>query len=406
MVKNRSVLRDSVEIVKEMRYEYEILKMTSIQLSKKYGVSIATVISILRDAGTNIRNISQSRKLAWDKQDRYKYKIDKDWLKDKYINCHRPICDIAKEIGCDASVVSDRLRLFNIQLRDKKEVAQLVDRSCKDMSVLYNGKIKKNGGTLDKIRITYDEIYDKYVVKGRGISDICKDYHCNPRTIVNKLNKYGIKMRNIQESHNMDVYCRRLSERAKNENIEHDKMPEYPKEGDMINGELINKHATHIWHECPQCHIGKWIKLAHFKKARTNGLCNKCCKHDEITISKIIKANLLRPTCPESEVLNMLDVMYPNEWKYTGDGDVIIGCKNPDIININGYKAVIEINGTYWHSKKCTDECPLLHELDRIEHYKQYGYKTLVIWEHELKHKDKVIKKIQDFYSEISKSHH
>lgn len=109
-----------------------------------------------------------------------------------------------------------------------------------------------------------------------------------------------------------------------------------------------------------------------------------------------------RPTKPEIVVIDILNKLYPNEWKYVGDGEIIIEGKNPDIININGKKAIIEIFGNYWHSLEVRKECPLIHELSRIDLYAKYGYKTLVVWQHELKDEGSAVKKIKDFCAIMS----
>lgn len=95
------------------------------------------------------------------------------------------------------------------------------------------------------------------------------------------------------------------------------------------------------------------------------------------------------PTKPESTIFSILNDLYPNEWKFVGDGAVVIAGKNPDFINVNGKKQLVECFGDYWHK----GEDPQ----DRINVFKPYGYDTLVIWESELKEIDLVIKKIQNF---------
>lgn len=63
-------------------------------------------------------------------------------------------------------------------------------------------------------------------------------------------------------------------------------------------------------------------------------------------------------------------------YKYVGDGQFILAGKCPDFINTNGQKKLIELYGDYWH--KGEDPQP------RIDLFKQYGYETLIVWEHEL----------------------
>jgi len=93
----------------------------------------------------------------------------------------------------------------------------------------------------------------------------------------------------------------------------------------------------------------------------------------------------LKPTKLELALSELLS----EEWKYVGDNEVIIGCKNPDFINVNGQKKLIEVFGRYWHTEE--------DESVRIKHFKQYGFKTLIIWEEELQNKEDLLVKIEEF---------
>lgn len=85
---------------------------------------------------------------------------------------------------------------------------------------------------------------------------------------------------------------------------------------------------------------------------------------------------------PESKLFALLQDNWPGEWKYVGNGEVRLGRKNPDFININGKKLIIEMFGDYWHRN---------HDpKDKENHYSKYGFKTLVIWEKELENIDLV----------------
>lgn len=105
----------------------------------------------------------------------------------------------------------------------------------------------------------------------------------------------------------------------------------------------------------------------------------------------------LRPTKPEKVVQKILNNLFPEEWKYVGDGSILIGFKNPDFMNVNGQKKVIEMFGDYWHSKKVTGKTKKQEENQRIKHFAGYGYKTLIIWERELRDMKKVCNKITRF---------
>lgn len=105
----------------------------------------------------------------------------------------------------------------------------------------------------------------------------------------------------------------------------------------------------------------------------------------------------ISPNKPETSVLDILNSVYPGDWKFVGDGQVIIGGLNPDIININGKKLIIEIFGDYWHKQIVK---PYRVNIERIAVYAKYGYRTLVIWEHEIKDTLTLTERIRAFIHE------
>jgi very-short-patch-repair endonuclease len=99
----------------------------------------------------------------------------------------------------------------------------------------------------------------------------------------------------------------------------------------------------------------------------------------------------IRPNKSENKLLLILSELCPNEWKYVGNGDFIINGKNPDFVNVNGKKLIIELFGDYWHKGQDPN--------DRIEIFKPFGFDTLVIWEKELKEIEILKAKIRNFMS-------
>jgi NUMOD3 motif-containing protein len=97
----------------------------------------------------------------------------------------------------------------------------------------------------------------------------------------------------------------------------------------------------------------------------------------------------LRPNKPEKLLLKLLNRLYPNEWRYTGDFSFTINGKAPDFANINGQKKLIEFFGSYWHEGDDPQ--------DRIDVFKPFGFDTLVIWENEMKNMDAVVERIHAF---------
>lgn len=97
-----------------------------------------------------------------------------------------------------------------------------------------------------------------------------------------------------------------------------------------------------------------------------------------------------RPNKIES---TLIDIMDRNDlpFKYVGDGDFILGGKCPDFLNVNGKKQLIELFGAHWH--------PIFDIARRKEHFGQYGFQTLIIWEDELKvlPEADIVKRIRKF---------
>lgn len=116
---------------------------------------------------------------------------------------------------------------------------------------------------------------------------------------------------------------------------------------------------------------------------------------------KLMFDNLdIRPTKPEIKMIEILKTLFPNEYRYVGDGSVLIGYKNPDFININNQKKIIEIYGNYWHSKERTGRTKRQEENQRTKHFAKYGFQTLIVWERELKDMRQLEKKILEFHNE------
>lgn len=99
----------------------------------------------------------------------------------------------------------------------------------------------------------------------------------------------------------------------------------------------------------------------------------------------------ISPNIPEKELIAIFERLNL-PFRYVGGGEVWLGNRNPDFINANGKKQIIELFGVYWHS--------LFDEAQRKEHYKQYGFNCLVIWEDELAALSKVQRKIKRFTRE------
>lgn len=100
-----------------------------------------------------------------------------------------------------------------------------------------------------------------------------------------------------------------------------------------------------------------------------------------------------RPNESELQLQSILDEHFPGEWAYTGDGSTWIGRKNPDFLNNNGRKQVIEMFGVFWHSE---DEVEPL-----VAYYKSFGFDCLIIWECDVYSEAEVLKRVKEYRNEL-----
>lgn len=144
--------------------------------------------------------------------------------------------------------------------------------------------------------------------------------------------------------------------------------------------------------------IEQW-KNPEFRKNRRKQLIEQWKDPDyrDRAVRAIMKGNSIKPNKPEKLLITFLNHILPNEYRYVGDGQFILSGKCPDFLNINGKKKLIELFGNYWHSKKITGIKPKQHEEERINHFQQFGFDTLIIWERELKNLNKVANQITQF---------
>lgn len=108
----------------------------------------------------------------------------------------------------------------------------------------------------------------------------------------------------------------------------------------------------------------------------------------ETQVRAVLKGLNKKPNKPEQHLITLIEANHL-PFKYVGDGEFILGSRCPDFLNTNGKKQLIELFGTYWH--------PIFDVAERTEHFRNYGFSLLTIWEDELADEAKVLKKIKSF---------
>lgn len=111
-------------------------------------------------------------------------------------------------------------------------------------------------------------------------------------------------------------------------------------------------------------------------------------KKDE-WVRNILRAKAMPMSSAEVKLQTVLDRFYPGEWKYVGDGTLIIAGKCPDFINVNGLKKIIEVFSDYFHRGQ--------NPQNRIDAFKPFGYETLVLWTKDVRSMKRLKPKLEEF---------
>lgn len=114
-------------------------------------------------------------------------------------------------------------------------------------------------------------------------------------------------------------------------------------------------------------------------------------------VSKLLARLQIKPTKIEKQLDSILQKYFPSQWKYVGDGTLMIGRYNPDFANCNGKKQLIEVYGEYWHSSKNKRLTWDKTELGRMMAYNSLGFRCLILWESEVKNEEAVVARVKQF---------
>ncbi len=135
------------------------------------------------------------------------------------------------------------------------------------------------------------------------------------------------------------------------------------------------------------------------EKARKCSESQKGRKLSEEHLKKMFSHMCLRPNIQEKKLQQLIEELNL-PYKYTGNGTAVINNCIPDFVNVNGQKKCIEMFGDYWHGEKLTGRSNKEEEEYRKNIFAEHGYKTLIIWEHELKDENNVLLKLKKFEEE------
>ena len=160
------------------------------------------------------------------------------------------------------------------------------------------------------------------------------------------------------------------------------------------NYKKLNAITKKKYH-CTNCNKQISTRAALYGQGRCNTCANKLSWQDkeyrDKTIKAMFKGMQLSPNNPEKCLIKLLNKLLPKAYTFVGNGKLIVNCFCPDFVNKDNNK-IIEMFGDYWHNR----EDNKIRDKKRMKMYKKHGYKTLIIWQHELETL-KLKRKILDF---------
>jgi len=410
-------------LTEDLQREYCDLNMTGIKIASSHNITPAAVYKRLQNIGIQRRSASDARK---GRKAKRKYDITKADLEHKYVELNMTMQEIAMDYGyLNGGSVCQYLAEYGIPRRTGSEVG--IVGVYKDL----------------RNKVSQEELRYKYWGLGMTSEEMGKEYGCTDGFVLTIMEEHNVPRRSQAEASGICGKKCAATWVAKNKarwGNQYDKLPDgIPEAGTVIDGRLLGfRHGAYMWHYCSSCGEGRWILTSNLEMSITSGVCKSCTvKLEDVlrknkegqkraAVAKSAKAKkwwanmtpqvradfvskqrinrLVRPTGPETLMLELLQSLYPSQWKYVGDGQVVIENRNPDFINVNGQKAIIEVFGDFWHSKQVTGKWQWEGVMARKHLYSKYGFKLLVIWENELKNMERVKTKVIKFCNGLHKA--
>jgi very-short-patch-repair endonuclease len=94
-------------------------------------------------------------------------------------------------------------------------------------------------------------------------------------------------------------------------------------------------------------------------------------EYREKVIKNSLKGLRKRPTLLEKKMIELIEI-HKLPFTYCGDGSLLVGFKNPDFVENNDKNLCIEVANRFHHQGNWKE--------GRVNHFKKYGWKCLVIW--------------------------
>lgn len=263
-------------------------------------------------------------------------------------------------------------------------------------------------GTTDYPQLlNFGWLWWHYWILEMPLSSIGKRIGCSTQTVLNWFRYHSIATRTYSESETGHLnYFYSNGDKLKGENN-----PFFGKQHTEETKEKIRTNQPDMSGENNHF-FGKHLSEGHKQKIR-DGQAEFYKKHpekrEEITKhvkefyknhpEKAIEATerLMKQVVPSHHTkpeLAFMDICKRNniDFHFVGDKSLWIGDKvklNPDFIEANGQKILVEIMGDYWHSPLLNPKVDKIRTLPyRKKHFKKYGWIPIFIWGSDMRRSD------------------
>lgn len=253
------------------------------------------------------------------------------------------------------------------------------------------GRIKSSTGIKGKIRKTCLQCGKKFMVYPYRIktAKFCS-LSCKSKLFYPKI------LGNIDHSHLLDNKFR-LGKFPWNKGK---KFPE-------MSGKYHPRYVELIKLTCKNCEQIFFRKPWQCKRQnkKLQQFCSRQC-----VCEYYIKTGFLRkissikriPSQPETNFINICQE-YQLPFKYVGNGKFWIENLNPDFIDINGKKVIVEIFSSYFHNAKKNKNFRINNSEEfRKKVFARYGWRTIFFWDYEIKPKIILKRLMKDGYNKVS----
>lgn len=367
MVRKTEISQEKInKIIDLYTKEYQSVK----KIKKQIGIGHCIIARILRENNISPNKFKDYRKLNnWSWKRVY---LDRDKIKKLYLEDRKSMVEIGKIFGHSFQPINRVLKEEGVRIRETGE----------------HSKGKKNIKSSETRKRLFSEGKIKVWNKGLTKEDprVLKNTNRGSRKTQFKKGNISPFKDKTQENYEPLMNASKKMSETKKRLFKEGKITPWNKGKPFLAGKKNPNYG---------------IVSSKEKRKKISDSNKKRWKDEDFKQEQLKKQRAgmsIRPTSPE-RVLKEIIEKNNLPFNYVGDGAIWFKGFNPDFLSKNP-KHIIEVDGDYWHNLPKSIE----KDKRKIEAYASLGYRTLILWEHELTgnhgirlSEQEIVNKIQNF---------